>query len=92
MLVVDDNATNRRLLTALLAGWQVEHRSASGGAAALDLLKQEPCQLVLLDVNLPDASGFEVAAKIRERWSQQEIKIALLTAMGHAATPCVAAN
>jgi CheY-like chemotaxis protein len=82
VLVVDDNATDRRLLEALLARWQIEHKSVTSGAEALLLLNQQPFQLVLLDVHMPDANGFEVAAEIRQHWSQREVKIALLTTVG----------
>jgi signal transduction histidine kinase/DNA-binding response OmpR family regulator len=82
ILIVDDNATNRRLLEALLTGWRMKHRSACSGADAIRLLEEQSFSLVLLDVQMPEMNGFEVAAKIRERWSESEIKIAILTSMG----------
>ena len=82
ILIVDDNATNRRLLEALLTGWRMNHRSAASGLDAIRLLDEQSFSLVLLDVQMPDMDGFEVAAKIRERWSESEIKIAILTSMG----------
>jgi signal transduction histidine kinase/CheY-like chemotaxis protein len=81
-LIVDDNATNRRLLEALLSGWRMQHRSAASGAEALQLLETQSFELVLLDIEMPSMDGFEVASKIRERWPGAEIKIAVLTSMG----------
>jgi CheY-like chemotaxis protein len=82
ILIVDDNATNRRLLEALLSGWQMEHRSAGGGEEAIRLLESEDFGLVLLDSQMPEMDGFAVAAQIRRRWSESNIKIAILTSMG----------
>jgi signal transduction histidine kinase/CheY-like chemotaxis protein len=82
VLIVDDNASNRRLLEALLSGWQIKHRSATGAQEALNLLGEERFQLVLLDIQMPDMGGFELAARIRGRWPGSEVKIAVLTSMG----------
>jgi CheY-like chemotaxis protein len=82
VLIVDDNGTNRRLLETLLTSWRVNYRSASSGAAALLLLEEQTFELVLLDVQMPEMDGFEVAAAIRQRWPASDIKIALLTSIG----------
>jgi signal transduction histidine kinase/CheY-like chemotaxis protein/ligand-binding sensor domain-containing protein len=82
VLVIDDNATNRRLLDLLLMRWGMRHTAADSGPAALQLLEEQSFNLVLLDVQMPGMDGFEVASKIRERWSESEMKIALLTSMG----------
>jgi signal transduction histidine kinase len=60
ILVVDDNAANRDLLgrRLTLAGHEVIE--AEGGAAALALLEQETFDLVLLDLIMPDITGYEV--------------------------------
>ena len=58
VLVVDDNATHRRLLTALLSQWGLRPTAVEGGQEALDTLQQaqdagHPFALVLLDTTLP---------------------------------------
>jgi PAS domain S-box-containing protein len=70
-LVVDDNATSRRILHDTLAGWQMMPFTVSGGKAALVELKRaaaagEPYRLVLLDALMPGMDGFTVAQRISQ--------------------------
>jgi PAS domain S-box-containing protein len=70
VLVVDDNATNRRFIEEVLAGWGMRPASAAGGAAALVELERAaeagtPYRLVLLDAMMPEMDGFALAAHIR---------------------------
>ncbi|TDD28705.1 response regulator transcription factor [Actinomadura sp. KC06] len=67
LLVVDDEATVRELLSATLrfAGFRVT--SAATGAGAVAAADDEPPDLVLLDVMLPDMDGFEVVRRLREQ-------------------------
>ncbi|WP_026931309.1 response regulator transcription factor [Glycomyces tenuis] len=67
LLVVDDEATVRELLSATprFAGFRVS--SAANAAEAVALAEAEPPDLVLLDVMLPDTDGFEVVRRLRER-------------------------
>ncbi len=72
VLVVDDNATNRRLLEGMLSRWQMRPTSVASGEHALAALDEAhrrgaPFPLVLLDVNMPGPDGFEVAAQIQNR-------------------------
>ena len=65
LLVVDDNEANRDALSRRLAlkGYRV--RMAAGGAEALAMVAAEPFDLVLLDVEMPGISGFEVLTRLR---------------------------
>jgi two-component system, OmpR family, response regulator len=67
LLVVDDEATVRELLSATLrfAGFRVT--SAANAAEAISSATEEPPDLVLLDVMLPDMDGFEVVRRLREQ-------------------------
>ncbi|MFQ5461698.1 MAG: response regulator [Phycisphaerae bacterium] len=70
ILVVDDNATNRRILDQKLQRWGCQPRLASDGAEALMILEREagtdhPIDLILLDVCMPNMDGFEVERKVR---------------------------
>jgi signal transduction histidine kinase/CheY-like chemotaxis protein len=66
ILVLDDNATHRLVLEELLANWGMRPTLADCGASALDLMRQarqagEPYPLVLIDAQMPEMDGFEVA-------------------------------
>ena len=71
VLVVDDNATNRRILDEVLASWQMRPTSVASAAEAVEALQQaqragEPFPLVLTDAHMPDVDGFMLARQIRE--------------------------
>jgi two-component system sensor histidine kinase/response regulator len=71
VLVVDDNAVNRRILTELLRRWHLQPIVvATGAMEALVLLRQasergDPFTLVLTDCHMPDMDGFELARRIK---------------------------
>jgi CheY-like chemotaxis protein len=84
VLVVDDNATNRRILEEWLRGWHMRPAAVGDGLAAMDALwhgtaSGRPYPLVLLDVRMPDTDGLALAAKIRERAELAGTRIVLLT-------------
>ena len=70
VLVVDDNATNRRILEEMLTNWRMKPTAVESGRAALSLLERayeagEPFALVLLDSNMPEMDGFALAERIK---------------------------
>jgi PAS domain S-box-containing protein len=83
ILVVDDNASNRRILREILTNWHMKPTLANSGAEALNALgKVDPKRffsLVLLDVHMPDMDGFAVAEKIIGSYKQLGLKVILLT-------------
>jgi PAS domain S-box-containing protein len=64
VLVLDDLADNLRLMGELLSGAAVEASFAKSGAQALRIVARADFQLAILDLNLPDMSGFEVGQRI----------------------------
>lgn len=66
VLVVDDNALNRKLLEGMLQIVQAEMISAEDGAEGVRLAGEHHPDLILMDVQLPDMDGFEVIAEIRK--------------------------
>jgi CheY-like chemotaxis protein len=80
ILVVDDLPDNLFLLKTLLEmeGYQVE--TAPSGNAALAKVETSPPDLMLLDIMMPDMTGYEVTQKIREAENLPFIPILLLTA------------
>jgi signal transduction histidine kinase/CheY-like chemotaxis protein len=86
-LVVDDNAVNRRIFTELLTRWRMKPTAVPGGhaaAAALDSAAGagEPFDVVLLDANMPDMDGFDVAERIVARADRACRAIVMLTSSG----------
>ncbi|HEX5901490.1 MAG TPA: response regulator [Actinomycetota bacterium] len=65
VLVVDDDALNRRLLTATLAREGFRTTAATDGDEALRAIKEEPPDVVLLDIEMPGIDGFEVLERIK---------------------------
>jgi signal transduction histidine kinase/DNA-binding response OmpR family regulator len=82
ILIVNDNATNRRCLEGLLTDWGVNHRSTCSGEEAIRLLEEKEFGLVLLDLRTPEMDSFAAACEIRRRWSKAKIKIVILTLLG----------
>jgi formate hydrogenlyase transcriptional activator len=66
LLVVDDDLLIRQTLEALLTGEGHELRCAPSGGMALMFAGEDPPELILLDIRLPDMDGFEVCRRLRE--------------------------
>jgi two-component system sensor histidine kinase/response regulator len=83
-LVVDDNSTNRLILTEALAAWGALLTTAENGAQALTELVRasqagEPYSLVLLDCRMPEMDGFQLAEHIQSHSSLATMTILMLT-------------
>lgn len=71
VLVVDDNATNRRILEEILRNWKMQPTAVAGAAQALEALDDAsrngtPFPLVLTDGNMPEIDGFTLAQRIKQ--------------------------
>jgi CheY-like chemotaxis protein len=83
MLVVDDNATNRRILAALAEKWGMTALLADGGGAALDLLRRgERVDLAILDMHMPEMNGVMLAREIRRLPAGDILPLLLLSSIG----------
>ena len=73
ILVVDDQATVRRMAHRLLSEWGFRVFEAESGEEAIEVLEtaRSGVQLVMVDVVMPLADGVQVTRKIRERWPSQ---------------------
>ncbi|HEY1759154.1 MAG TPA: response regulator [Bryobacteraceae bacterium] len=83
-LVVDDNSTNRRILTELLWFWKMRPASAASGMEALGMLRQaaergDHFALVLTDCHMPEMDGFDLATRIRNSPHLTEAVVMMLT-------------
>ncbi len=81
ILVVDDVPANVRLLTARLEAEYFDVRSATNGREALEMAVAERVDLILLDVVMPDMSGFEVCARLKSDPATAHIPIVMVTAL-----------
>jgi two-component system sensor histidine kinase/response regulator len=81
ILIVDDVAANVLLLKVLLANEKFQIVTARNGREALEQVKAENPDLILLDVMMPEMSGFEVAERLRSNPETEEIPIIFLTAL-----------
>lgn len=79
ILIVDDNKTNLSSAKSALTD-QYKVTAVTSGAQALKFLSRNTCNLILLDINMPEMDGFEVMEKIRENENNAEIPIIFLTA------------
>jgi two-component system KDP operon response regulator KdpE len=79
VLVVDDEPQIRRALRLVLRANGYQVMEAATGEAALDVLVSEPCDLIVLDLVLPDVDGVEVCRRLRE-WSR--VPVVVLSAHG----------
>ena len=66
-LVVDDNETNRRLMTAILGAWGMQTVVTPGSEQALEALGNGRIDLAVLDMLMPGMDGLDLAARIHER-------------------------
>lgn len=79
VLVVDDNALNRKLLKGMLEIIQVEMITAVDGTEGIRLAKAHRPDLILMDVQLPDLDGFEAISEIQKRSDLAAIPYIYLT-------------
>jgi PAS domain S-box-containing protein len=87
VLGVDDNATNRMIITRIVEGFDSRIETAASGAKALEMLhtgynNEDPYQVILLDMQMPDMDGEQVARAIIADQILKDINIIILTSMG----------
>ena len=88
VLVVDDNRTNRLILSAMLGRWEMKPSMAQDGEEALSKLSEaqaagEPFALIVMDMHMPNMDGFELIEKIHRSPHPSTATIMMLTSAGH---------
>jgi signal transduction histidine kinase/CheY-like chemotaxis protein/HPt (histidine-containing phosphotransfer) domain-containing protein len=87
LLIVDDNATNRKILTLQAQSWGMFSRAAESGSEALDWLRQgEAFDMAILDMQMPEMDGLTLAAQIRKQPGYQKLPLIMLTSIGRPET------
>ncbi|TAH38144.1 MAG: response regulator [Planctomycetota bacterium] len=79
LLVVEDNAAEQLSVVSLLAHDDIDVATATTGAQALDMLRAQPFDCMVLDLRLPDMSGFEVLENIRDDGSVGDLPVVVFT-------------
>ncbi len=84
VIIVDDNATNRRLLALQSERWGMVASVTASGSDAIELMDEAeklsaPFDVALLDMNMPEQNGVELAKAIRKRYPNSTIPILLLS-------------
>ena len=87
ILVVDDNATNREVLTTQLRAWGMRVAETPDGPAALVMLARareagDPFQTAILDMQMPGMDGAELARHIRADATLKSMRLVMLTSLG----------
>ena len=80
VLVVEDNAVNQLVIRALLEHSAIEPEVVDDGVRALERIRSEPWDLVLLDCHLPSLDGYEIARRVRRDTELAAMPIVALTA------------
>ncbi|WP_346892558.1 hybrid sensor histidine kinase/response regulator [uncultured Roseibium sp.] len=80
VLIVDDNDTNRRLLSALLESFGMTCEEAESGPAAIEMLTAGTFDAALLDLHMPGMSGLEVAEKLLAVRTGEKVPLIAVTA------------
>jgi CheY-like chemotaxis protein len=79
LLIVEDDPAEQMSVTELLGANDVKIDSAGSGAAALELMRQIPFDCVVLDLRLPDMSGFDLLAEVQKDPKLRETPIIVFT-------------
>jgi PAS domain S-box-containing protein len=87
VLVVDDNATNRLILSEQLASWNTRHDEAASGARALEMLRAakalgDPFRVVIADMQMPEMDGESLGKSIKANPDISETILVMMTSLG----------
>jgi signal transduction histidine kinase/DNA-binding response OmpR family regulator/ligand-binding sensor domain-containing protein len=87
VLIVDDNATNRRIMSSVVSQWGMHPAAAQNSREATDLLREasergHPFPLLLCDYHMPDMDGFTLVRSLREEGLLEKTRVILVTSGG----------
>ncbi len=84
ILIVDDNALNRMIISRQTARWKMKPYSVASGAEALELIRKgETFDIALIDMQMPELDGIAVACEIRKLPEGQNLPMVLFTSLGY---------
>ena len=79
ILIVDDSEAQREALSALMRARGHQVRTADSGESALELVRQQPPEVILLDVVMPGMNGYQVTRKLTNDELTRRIPVILVT-------------
>ena len=82
ILIVDDNANNRRILSLQCDFWGIKATICESGDKALVLLENYHYDAGIVDMQMPDMDGIMLARKIREKFTKEQLPLIMLTSIG----------
>ncbi len=87
VLIVDDNATNRRILVEMLKRWRMVPATADSGPQALDMVRRAisdgtPYKLLIIDAQMPEMDGFELIRQLRAQPLRTPPTVMMLSSLG----------
>jgi two-component system chemotaxis response regulator CheY len=85
LLIVDDSQVTRKIIKAVADVLQMEYEEAEDGIEALEILsnKYKEIDLILMDWNMPEISGYDVLVKIKANSHYKDIPVMMVTSEGH---------
>ncbi len=84
ILIVDDNALNRMIISRQTARWKMKPYSVASGAEALELIRTgEAFDIALIDMQMPEMDGITVASEIRKLAEGKNLPMVLFTSLGY---------
>jgi len=86
ILIVDDNMTNRHILSEILKSYEFKYAAVGSGRKAIQKIKEadeekQPFDVILMDVQMPEMDGFVTISKIKDLQLSKQPKIAILTSV-----------
>jgi len=81
ILVVDDTPAILRLLSQMLTGKGYQVRTAASGAEALEAVREHPPDLILLDIMMPEMSGYELCQRLKDSPSTRDTPVLFISAL-----------
>ena len=88
VLIVDDNRTNRRILRIQAERWGMRARDTGSPTEALEWIQRgDPCDIALLDYQMPDMDGYALARELRGARGPESLALVLLSSIGGALPP-----
>jgi PAS domain S-box-containing protein len=83
VLIVDDNATNRRILTLQVQSWGMSPTATASPVEARDWIRRgDPFDVAILDMQMPEMDGLTLAAEIRRLRDPRALPLIMLTSLG----------